>query len=164
MLTALEAGMESPYGPYKMRPAADNTRKLDGADGTPFTADQNLESTGKAIGSWSWEVDGQTTSKKRRLGIKKETGVMRTVNWTQQRNEQVGQGWVQTGTMTLEWYCALEREVVTMHELSTELCNKGDLEAIVGFDMPTAGEEQLRGAVKGGTIKGVTVTIYYVNM
>ncbi|KAG0644710.1 hypothetical protein HOY80DRAFT_1019411 [Tuber brumale] len=95
ILAAIEAGILSIHGPFATIPVANYMQSLDATEGTLFTADQSKTSR-RAIGSRSWTQDGRKIARKRRFAGKKDMGLMRPVNCTQQSNAQVGEGWIQS--------------------------------------------------------------------
>ncbi|PWW79893.1 hypothetical protein C7212DRAFT_361390 [Tuber magnatum] len=131
MLTAIEAGMLSVHGPFATKHVANYMHSLDSTDGTLFTADLS-KTSGKAIGSWSWTQDGSKVSRKRRFALKKDMGLMRTVNWTQQSNDQVGDGWIQSEGESIDAYCEINWNVETASEITRDLRNTGELEMMLG--------------------------------
>jgi hypothetical protein len=163
MLTALEAGMMSIHGPFEMRNVHNYVSELDSTDGTPFTA-RLSKAGGKAIGRWSWK-DGDKQIKNRRILAREfNTSLMRTSNWDQSGDGTGGQGWIQSVGQNIEVYCELGVVVEMANEVETLLKGISGVEMVLGVDMPGAGDYVGRTQVTGGTIRGLSYTIYYKNL
>jgi len=137
MLTSLEAGMHLIHGPFATRHVQSYMSNLDSIDGTLFTAGMS-ETTGKLFGSWSWTEDNLKVTRKRRFARHKDMGLMRTVNWTQEQSGNVGDGFIQSVSEGIDGYCEINRNVEMASEVSSDLRNTGEIEMLLGVDMPAA--------------------------